>query len=208
MSVQIDVDVVSFLGSSSRIFLGGDGGIVIQAADDATGSSGVLTINTDGSLGTTIEPIPAVHANKVTVNLAPQNPTDAVNKAALDAALSKVSTPAPVAEDDTGWVPLNLINGWMNYGSSGVQVQAPAAYRRIGKRVTLRGAIKNPGLSGYNNSNFARLPTGLYPGRQIQMILNNVDKPCPVKVQTDGFLYLVGVDATWLALDSVSFLID
>lgn len=109
---------------------------------------------------------------------------------------------------DTGWIAPTLLAGWINHGDVGAQKHAPAGYRKIGNRVFLRGAIKNPGLSGLNNSNLFQLPAGFFPGRQVIGLLNNVDKACAVKVQTNGYVYVIGVDATWLGLDMVSFLID
>lgn len=112
------------------------------------------------------------------------------------------------AVQDTGWIDATLIGTWQWYGNAPVQTQAKAGYRKIGNRVQLRGTIKNPGLSGYNNSNIFKLPSGFYPGRQVSLLVNNVDKFCSAKIQTDGWVYLVGVDATWVTLDNISFLVD
>jgi len=59
---------------------------------------------------------------------------------------------------DTGWIVPTLTGGWADYGSP----YSPAAYRRVGKRVYLRGLVKD-GSFGSANPIFT-LPAGFRPG--------------------------------------------
>lgn len=212
MSVEIDVDVVNFTGTLSKVTTASDGSVVIQSGSQSSGESAVFVLGTDGSLGTTTDPIPSVAASKMSCSTAPASASDVVNKAALDAAIAGVSSSAPApttpAVSDSGWVAPTMIGTWVNNGNTALQNQAPAGYRKIGNRVQLRGLIKNPNATGAISANLFRLPAGFYPGRQVILLANNYDKPVSIKIQTDGYVYVIAADPTWLSLDNVSFLVD
>lgn len=74
-----------------------------------------------------------------------------------------VNAPALVLEDDprladTGWVPLDFLNGWT---ASGHPSSTTPAYRRVGRTVFIRMRNLN-GVAATANA-VAQLPYGLWP---------------------------------------------
>ncbi len=64
--------------------------------------------------------------------------------------------------NDTGWIPLTLINNWAIHGS---QWQQPA-YRKVNNEVFVRGLVSG----GIANSVCANLPSGYRPGKTTYFI--------------------------------------
>lgn len=83
---------------------------------------------------------------------------------------------------DTGWISLPLANGWVDYGSP----YPPAAFRKIGGIVYVRGLLKNGTVT--NNTVMANLPAGFRPA---------FDQFNPAQVATPGSTF-ARIDTTAL----------
>lgn len=74
--------------------------------------------------------------------------------------------------DDTGWIALTLLNGWVNFDTAAGGL-ATAAYRRVNGVVYLRGTIKNGSLT--SGTALFVLPEGFRPASMLRfMLLSNV----------------------------------
>jgi hypothetical protein len=60
---------------------------------------------------------------------------------------------------DTGWIPLPLSNGWVDYVTSGTY--PPASFRKVGGIVYVRGLLKNGTIA--NQTVMGTLPVGFRP---------------------------------------------
>ena len=79
-------------------------------------------------------------------------------------ALKKQMNDVLTAIEDTGWINLTLLNGVQPFSIA----QIPQ-YRRIGKKVILRGSVKNITAK---NTIIALLPPGLRPSQFFSFIQN------------------------------------
>lgn len=83
--------------------------------------------------------------------------------------MSSLFTPSQYnhgSTDDTGWVDLTLLSGWVDYD---VAYFGVAAYRKRGGLVFVRGVIKSGTVT--NNTQVATLPAGCRPGKNTIMSL-------------------------------------
>ena len=106
----------------------------------------------------------------------------------------------PLTEPIPTWTTATLTNGWVNYGYG----YNNAAYRKIGKIVTLRGMVK----SGTMGVSIMTLPTGYRPVASciLTTLSNNVIGR--VDINSAGVVVaLVGTN-NWISLDGISFSID
>lgn len=176
--MAFQIDPPLLLNGVASIGVASDGSLILQTGDDSTGPLAAFVLGTDGTIN--------------------------------GHELGQAATPAPTTPviEDSGWVAPTLIGTWVNNGNTALQSQAPAGFRKIGKQVQFRGLIKNASAANPTTGNLFKLPDGFYPKRQLQFIVSSMDKAVSLKVQTDGWVYVIGADTSWVSLDMVSFLVD
>lgn len=109
-------------------------------------------------------------------------------------------------EPDTGWLPMTpLFFAWVVYEVGGATWAEPA-YRRIGKRVYLRGLIKNGGTS---NAIFT-LPVGFRPTKTFLFAVPSSICMLRIDVTEAGIVTSNGLvtgtaDTSWTSLFPISF---
>lgn len=101
---------------------------------------------------------------------------------------------------DSGWLAPTLLNSWVNYGGA----EQVAQYRKLGKRVHLRGLIKTGAIG---SSAFA-LPVGYRPSSLIRLSVASNSAFGMVNVGTDGVVLPLVGSSVWVSLDGISFLVD
>jgi hypothetical protein len=102
-----------------------------------------------------------------------------------------VIIPIPTAP----WIGLGLLAPWVNYNAG----FAPAAYRKIGDQVQVRGLI-----TGGTTQQIAALPPGYRPILQALMSTMSSTGGCRVDAGSNGAL-TVSTNAAWVSLDGVLF---
>ena len=133
-----------------------------------------------------------------------RNIYDVVEALQADVAMLKDKI-ADVTVEDTGWIPLELNEGWsMNDYATEVPM-----YRKIGKLVMLRGLVS--ATSAASNT-IAVLPKGFYPSTSFNRFpcsLNQTDM-VNVQVSRHGIIdYTKGTKTrTFLCLNGISFFVD
>lgn len=117
--------------------------------------------------------------------------------------LAQWNADGDLVDAESGWINVSsMSNNWVNYGGPTYGV---AAYKKIGKRVYLRGLIK----SGTLNKVAFTLPTDYRPQREKILSVAAANSPGYVYVQKGGGVYISSTcSATWTSLDSISFDVD
>ena len=101
---------------------------------------------------------------------------------------------------DTGWTPITLENGWVNYGGS----YANAQYRVLNRVIYVVGLIKNGTIT--NGTRICKLPDELGQiGNSIENVQTyggtTVGAPARIDVESDGAITIRGgVNSNWLSL--------
>lgn len=105
--------------------------------------------------------------------------------------------------DDTGWIGLPYLNGWVDYDTSNY---GPGGYRKIGKVVYLRGLAK----SGNVSLSIAQLPVGFRPGLGKTRVNGQSNELfCQYDIASDGnIIPVTGVNTAWTSLNNISFVAD
>lgn len=101
---------------------------------------------------------------------------------------------------DTGWIAPSLLNGWMDYGD----IWEPAAYRRIGRIVYLRGLIKN----GNVGSTIFNLLDGFRPSTNTHSVTVGNGAVGIVNVMADGRVNHNQGSNAWFSLQIPPFVAD
>ena len=98
-----------------------------------------------------------------------------------------------VAVQDSGWLPLSLINNWASLGTS----WPTPSYRKINNQVFIRAIIGG----GTLNSICATLPEGYRPiGTQYLVSATSVNTGGVIRITTDGNIRVQN-DADWVDLE-------
>lgn len=99
---------------------------------------------------------------------------------------------------DTGWIPLVLENGWVNYGSG----YATAKYRIIDNKVYIEGLIK----SGDKNKYMSIIPVSARPAESQMLTGLSKGKGLRMDIKADGKIYIYGGDNQYVSLNTMYFL--
>ena len=104
-----------------------------------------------------------------------------------------------VLTSDTGWINMNLLNGWLIHS---VDYQSPQ-YRKIGDFVYLRGLVRRENST---ERNIAMVPLGFRPSK-IQAFAQVSEEGDSVYVRPDGYITTGGsyLNGTWITLDGIIF---
>ena len=104
-----------------------------------------------------------------------------------------------VAVQDSGWLPLSLMNNWASLGSSWLT----PSYRKINNQVFIRAIIGG----GILNSICAILPEGYRPlGTQYLVSATSINEGGVIRITSDGNIRVQN-DVDWIDIE-VSFLIN
>lgn len=102
----------------------------------------------------------------------------------------------------SGGTPLQLLNGWSNYGWE----YAPATVAKVGDRVVIQGLVKNPG--NWNTSQvIATLPEGMRPSATLTFGGNVHDSSARIDILPNGDVKYISGKRTWewLSLSGIVF---
>lgn len=105
--------------------------------------------------------------------------------------------------EDTGWITLPLLNGWVSYDST----YGPPRYRRRNGTVYVQGLAKN----GSVGSIMATLPAGFRPSMPKLLFTATAGEPSSharVDVESTGNIIHTGSQNGWFSLSAIIFPAD
>lgn len=125
---------------------------------------------------------------------------------------SKVINPITLMDEtpEVAWGVMTLENAWVNSDTKSYQV---ASYKKVGRRVYLRGMVNGAGAA---TSNIATLPTGYRPTTKVYRVMstntmNSTPLLVSLRVDIKGTLSVTNTTYTsmrYLVLDGLSFDLD
>ena len=102
----------------------------------------------------------------------------------------------PLPATPQAWIPATLLNSWTQYAGF-----TPAAYRKIGDIVYLRGFVRY----GAANTAVFNLPAGFRPQYQHHLTGASNDAFMLIRVLTNGDVQVNVSGANWNSLDGINF---